>query len=220
MKPWALAMMYVKSTSKDKNNTPNDRLILEENVNVANMKALYRQKSSSQSGSSTNGTLHENGTRRGSTNGKLMSKQLSESSDDLKLVEMVQKTDSDEHWEMIRSSLTRPLCLAELDFTDLTEKDDDELMVKGGSNSGTKGGIPPPLPPPPPPMISSSPSKAVAPPPPPPLPASVCPPPPPPLADKQNAKRNGTGSHVNGDHKYQNKKTVKLFWREVSICSI
>jgi len=98
----------------------------------------------------------------------------------------VEKAEIDIYWRELVDSLDRPLCLGDLDFTDLTTE--DESNVTGSQYNG--GGIPPPPPPsmmngPPPPAILNGPI-----PPPGPVPHS------PPIV--------------------KNKKTVKLFWREVA----
>lgn len=59
------------------------------------------------------------------------------------------KSENELHWEELVNKLKRPLCLCDLDFTDLNS--DDEIDVLGPVN--ISNGVPPPPPPmaPPPP---------------------------------------------------------------------
>ncbi|XP_037940117.1 FH1/FH2 domain-containing protein 3-like isoform X5 [Teleopsis dalmanni] len=107
------------------------------------------------------------------------------------------KSENELHWEELVRNRTRPLNLCDLDFTDLNSDDEKDLLAPRGLG----GGIPPP-----PPPISGVP--------PPMLPANMLHPPPS-LTNSVNSSLNGS---VNGDIGAtikKNKKTVKLFWKEV-----
>ncbi|XP_053676217.1 FH1/FH2 domain-containing protein 3-like [Anopheles nili] len=104
------------------------------------------------------------------------------------------KSENELHWEEIVKNMTRKLSLCDLDFTDLTSDDDKDLMAPRGFG----GAVPPPPPPggmmlingmpPPPNMLRPPPTNLV------PLP----------------------GHMINGNAGIKkNKKTVKLFWKEV-----
>lgn len=98
------------------------------------------------------------------------------------------------HWEELIKNMTRPLTLCDLDFTDLqTEDDKDDFAPRG------KAGCVPPPPPPlmnmPPPMLKQPQSNIIA---------------PPPNIRNMNGLK---GNDANAIKK--NKKTVKLFWKEV-----
>lgn len=131
--------------------------------------------------------------------------------------------------------LNRPLQIKDLDFTDLTEKDDiafETPFMGGGppppppafglpgmtsgpppppppipSMFGGGGGPPIPPPPPPPPMLGI--------PPPPPMFGSGPPPPPPPMLGVKNSSVNSSQMSLNKAHEDENKpKLIKLHWRE------
>lgn len=119
------------------------------------------------------------------------------------------KKESDTIWDQLLAS-PRELRIGDINFTDLTEDDDKDILdtlLMGGC-----GNLPPPPPlpfciprfPPPPPMLGGCPPPPpligiMRPPPPPSLsaPMPVPPPPEPPLFNKK-------------------KKTIRLFWSEVS----
>ncbi|XP_054165043.1 FH1/FH2 domain-containing protein 3-like [Oppia nitens] len=128
-------------------------------------------------------------------------------------------------WDQIVNTLSRPLLINDLDFTDLRDDDDTDILIANSHVSNT-----PPfntnnlLPPPPPPMCST--------PPPPPLPNSgAITPPPPPFATRMgnlssqlfcNQRSQSTPSptpspDLSNNSKLipKNKKTIKLFWKEV-----
>ncbi len=137
------------------------------------------------------------------------------------------KSENELHWESLLATLDRPLQICDLDFTDLVADDDgDPLSVRPLL-------LVPPPPPPPPPFGAvpppPPPSAGPAPPPmpcgliPPPLPfQSAIPPPPPPgrmplppppagffvVPPKSTPSPETAGSR-------KQKKTVKLFWREI-----
>lgn len=70
------------------------------------------------------------------------------------------KSDSELHWEELKKSLTRPLMLCDLDFTDLHTEDDND-----NSTPRVNSSIPPPPPPlkvgPPPPILKPIPPPAM-----------------------------------------------------------
>ena len=123
----------------------------------------------------------------------------------------VKKSENELHWESLLQTLDRPLQICDLDFTDLRPDDDSDPLSVRSAHLG-----PPPPPPlngvPPPPMPGMIP---------PPLPSSGAPPPPPPsrcipapslfFGVKLNHNSNSTEPELCK----KNKKTVKLFWREI-----
>ncbi|XP_055841065.1 FH1/FH2 domain-containing protein 3 isoform X4 [Episyrphus balteatus] len=127
------------------------------------------------------------------------------------------KSENELHWEELVKSMSRPLNLCDMDFTDLNSEDEKDVLAPRGLG----GGIPPPPPPqgvPPPMMIG----QIVCPPPmnmPPPLTNLV---PPPMFSYNQGNYSNSSSlnNSINGDVSgsstvKKNKKTVKLFWKEV-----
>ena len=141
-------------------------------------------------------------------------------------------------WDNTTRLGSRPLQINDLDFSDLKSDDDADIFAPSPMNpphfDGSQGPPPPPpfgLAPPPPPL----PFLGVGPPPPPPLPGCATPPPPPlPLSAPPNSTRSSIGSSFLLSHCLQsrlqdtpsptpsegriiakNKKTVKLFWKEV-----
>ncbi|XP_034482437.1 uncharacterized protein LOC117787915 isoform X2 [Drosophila innubila] len=117
------------------------------------------------------------------------------------------KSENELHWEELVRSMTRPLNLCDLDFTDLHSDDEKDVLAPRGLGVG--------IPPPPPPLAGGM----VMPPPmmPPNLllsygvvPGS--------LTNSVNSSLNGSvnGELANGNNTIKkNKKTVKLFWKEV-----
>lgn len=146
----------------------------------------------------------------------------SHSNDDVKdgliqVPEPPKKSENDIQWELLIKHLNRPLTLCDLDFTDLSPSDDTVLPETRTT------GVPPPPPPPP----SGAPSPPGAPPPPPPPsgvppapgmpPAPPAPPAPPHSAD---GPQNGLDPHSQEllhSKTQKTKKTIKLFWKEVSL---
>ncbi|CAD6208117.1 GSCOCG00012725001-RA-CDS, partial [Cotesia congregata] len=157
--------------------------------------------------------------------------------DSLPKINEVKKSENELHWEELVNQMKRPLRLCDLDFTDLNS--DDEIDVLGPVS--VANGVPPP----PPPMANNSNGIGRAPPPPPPANnAGKFPPPfpngPPPLfgvnlksnrslsanpMDPNSNSNNSTGGVTNNSSGIKthpqtaiakkNKKTVKLFWKEV-----
>ncbi|KRK00955.1 uncharacterized protein LOC6532659 isoform X4 [Drosophila yakuba] len=116
------------------------------------------------------------------------------------------KSENELHWEELVRNMTRPLNLCDLDFTDLRDDDEKDVLAPRSLGAG--------IPPPPPPL-----GGAIAPPPM--MPPSLAPPPMygygGSLTNSVNSL-NGSinGELVNGNNTIKkNKKTVKLFWKEV-----
>uniref|UniRef100_A0A675B2K6 Uncharacterized protein n=1 Tax=Anopheles darlingi TaxID=43151 RepID=A0A675B2K6_ANODA len=119
------------------------------------------------------------------------------------------KSENELHWEEIVKNMTRKLSLCDLDFTDLTSDDDKDLLAPRGFG----GAVPPP--PPPGGMLMAGGM-------PPPMPGMLRPPPPTNLVPLPGGLMNGVGGAGGGanqsngtDTIKKNKKTVKLFWKEV-----
>ncbi|XP_053689825.1 FH1/FH2 domain-containing protein 1-like isoform X1 [Sabethes cyaneus] len=146
-----------------------------------------------------------------SKSNKDISRSPSVDSDIKKLASAEQKKSENElHWEEIVKNMTRKLNLCDLDFTDLTSDDDKDVLAPRGFG----GAVPPP---PPPGGLMQ--------------PVNVMPPPPnmmrPPLTNLVPPSYTHGGSGLanpvgmaNGDTNgmntiVKNKKTVKLFWKEV-----
>ncbi|SPP77368.1 blast:FH1/FH2 domain-containing protein 3 [Drosophila guanche] len=120
------------------------------------------------------------------------------------------KSENELHWEELVRNMTRPLNLCDLDFTDLHDDDEKDVLAPRGLGAG--------IPPPPPPFGSGG---ILPPPMMPPAPSLI----PPPmfgyggsLTNSVNSSLNGSvnGELVNGNNTIKkNKKTVKLFWKEV-----
>lgn len=114
----------------------------------------------------------------------------------------IKKSENELRWEELVAKMNRPLNLCDLDFTDLASDDDADVLVPAFTPNG--------IPPPPPPLLTD-----IGPtPPPPPLTSGRIPPPVPnPPIFGINMQR-----HRPAETKIpikKNKKTVKLFWKEV-----
>ncbi|XP_052861128.1 FH1/FH2 domain-containing protein 3 [Anopheles cruzii] len=116
------------------------------------------------------------------------------------------KSENELHWEEIVKNMSRKLSLCDLDFTDLTSEDDKDLLAP----RGFAGVVPPPPPPggmlkngmpPPPNMILPSPKNLLS------LPGGLIN-----VAgvSQLNTEENSVSTTIK-----KNKKTVKLFWKEV-----
>ncbi|XP_055631021.1 serine-rich adhesin for platelets isoform X3 [Toxorhynchites rutilus septentrionalis] len=144
-----------------------------------------------------------------SKSNKDISRSPSVDNDIKKLASEQKKSENELHWEEIVKNMTRKLNLCDLDFTDLTSDDDKDVLAPRGFG----GAVPPP-----PPPCGMMPPVNVMPPPP---NMMMLPPPtnqmPSPYASggqpNAAAMTNGDMSGVNTIKK--NKKTVKLFWKEV-----
>ncbi|XP_065094672.1 pneumococcal serine-rich repeat protein isoform X3 [Ochlerotatus camptorhynchus] len=136
-----------------------------------------------------------------SKSNKDISRSPSVDSDIKKLGGDQKKSENELHWEEIVKNMTRKLNLCDLDFTDLTSDDDKDVLAPRGF-----GGA---VPPPPPPGGLMPPINVMPPPP------SNLMPPMFPIGGLPNlvGMTNGDLSGTNTIKK--NKKTVKLFWKEV-----
>lgn len=114
----------------------------------------------------------------------------------------LKKSENELRWEELMSNLNRPLNLCDMDFTDLGTDDEADVLTPAAVTNG--------IPPPPPPLMREN---GVAPPPPP-LANRIVPPPvpSPPVfgVNLQRYKQTETKIPIK-----KNKKTVKLFWKEV-----
>ncbi|CAH0547380.1 unnamed protein product [Brassicogethes aeneus] len=110
------------------------------------------------------------------------------------------KSENELRWEELLANLNRPLNLCDMDFTDLASDDENDVLVPAAVLNG--------IPPPPPPLRNLGPA-----PPPPPLGNKIPPPIPPPVFGvslQRPSKLSDTKIPIK-----KNKKTVKLFWKEV-----
>ncbi|XP_021698425.1 serine-rich adhesin for platelets isoform X7 [Aedes aegypti] len=144
-----------------------------------------------------------------SKSNKDISRSPSVDSDIKKLAGEQKKSENELHWEEIVKNMTRKLNLCDLDFTDLTSDDDKDVLAPRGFG----GAVPPP-----PPPGGLMPPMGVMPPP----PNMMMRPPPtnlmPPMFP--NGGLSNPAAMTNGDLSgtntiIKNKKTVKLFWKEV-----
>ncbi|KAK0181729.1 hypothetical protein PV327_003985 [Microctonus hyperodae] len=130
----------------------------------------------------------------------------------------VKKSENELHWEELVNQMKRPLALCDLDFTDLNSDDEINILEPVNISNG--------VPPPPPPMVPSSVNGSARAPPPPPLGGKFPPPlpngPPPPFGVNLKSNRSPPISEFINTIKSppqtspkKNKKTVKLFWKEV-----
>lgn len=112
----------------------------------------------------------------------------------------IKKSENELRWEELVANLNRSLNLCDMDFTDLLSEDEVDVLAPATISNG--------IPPPPPPLLKDMGSA----PPPPPLSNRMAPPsaPNPPLFIQRNSKSSETKIPVK-----KNKKTVKLFWKEV-----
>ncbi|KAF7265989.1 hypothetical protein GWI33_020723 [Rhynchophorus ferrugineus] len=106
------------------------------------------------------------------------------------------KSENELRWEELVTNLNRSLNLCDMDFTDLVTDDETDVLAPATPMNG----IPPP---PPPPLANRIPG---APPPVPTAPLFA------PLMSRTSNNKNGGDSKISTK---KNKKTVKLFWKEV-----
>ncbi|KAJ8934915.1 hypothetical protein NQ314_013105 [Rhamnusium bicolor] len=104
-------------------------------------------------------------------------------------------------WEELATNLNRSLNLCDMDFTDLASEDEVDILAPAAVTNG--------IPPPPPPLRDMGGA-----PPPPPLANRMAPPAPCPPIFGVNLQRSNRASETKIPIK-KNKKTVKLFWKEV-----
>lgn len=111
------------------------------------------------------------------------------------------KSENELRWEELVSNLNRSLNLCDMDFTDLGSDDEVDILAPVAVTNG--------IPPPPPPLMKEN---GVAPPPPPLASRGPPPVPNPPVfgISLQKSKLSETKIPIK-----KNKKTVKLFWKEV-----
>ncbi|XP_062543478.1 FH1/FH2 domain-containing protein 3 isoform X2 [Armigeres subalbatus] len=142
-----------------------------------------------------------------SKSNKDISRSPSVDSDIKKLGGEQKKSENELHWEEIVKNMTRKLNLCDLDFTDLTSDDDKDVLAPRGFG----GAVPPPPPPggllPPMGVMPPPPNMMMRPP-----PTNLMPP------MFPNGGLPNPAAMTNGDVSgmiVKNKKTVKLFWKEV-----
>lgn len=216
--PWILSMMYNNNSNDDQNQkniddaNENDRKILLQLKRENTVKDLT-QKLANQTG--LHSPSEENKINRIGDMSGLISKAKeglakskskadvlkSPTSENVPKAE-IKKSENELRWEELVNSLNRPLNLCDLDFTDLMSDDETDILAPVATTNG--------IPPPPPPLISDM----MAPPPPPlnnRIPSLV---PSPPVfgLNLNSAKCKQSESKIPIK---KNKKTVKLFWKEV-----
>lgn len=220
--PWILSMMYNKSAedeneaniSDNENTNENERKMLLQLKRENTVKDLT-QKLANQN------ILHspseENKVNRIGDMSGLISKAKeglakskskadvlkSPTGDNIPKVVEVKKSENELRWEELVASLDRPLNLCDMDFTDLASEDEVDVLAPTAVTNG--------IPPPPPPLMKEN---GVAPPPPP-LANRIIPPPvPTPPMFMANSQKFNKPAETKIPIK-KNKKTVKLFWKEV-----
>lgn len=118
----------------------------------------------------------------------------------------VKKSENELRWEELVANLDRPLNLCDMDFTDLGSDDEADVLTPAAVFNG--------IPPPPPPL------KENGAPPPPPLSNRGPPPVPPPVFGVTLPRMSKSETKIPIK---KNKKTVKLFWKEVRddpVCTV
>lgn len=221
-KPWVLQMMYGKPT--DDNDENNDDNADNTNENDRKMLILKRentvkdltQKLASQNilhSPSDEGKINRIGDMSGliskAKEGLAKSKSKADvlkspTSENVPKVIEVKKSENELRWEELVHAMSRPLNLCDMDFTDLQSEDEADILAPIATSNG--------IPPPPPPLCRDS---APPPPPiqqrnPPPFPTN------PPMfgLNMQKTQRLCQEAPKSNTIK-KNKKTVKLFWKEV-----
>ncbi|RWS14572.1 FH1/FH2 domain-containing protein 3-like isoform X3, partial [Dinothrombium tinctorium] len=218
-KSWMLSMMYGKSQEQEQTNFSELHPTIN---NVSRSKSPTSPKMWTPISNSTSvSPSHEviSGSSIGVKN--IQEKILKSPSHETKYQSSVKTTSSSKdlkspqeylQWEQLMNTLSRPLLINDLDFTDLKSDDDNDIFqVSLDTRDGSS-----PLPPPPPPPGGFAP-------PPPPMPVVDSPPPPPfsliPRTGFQsplvNNRSESTPSPTPSEKIVKNKKTVKLFWKEV-----
>ncbi|KAF5302687.1 hypothetical protein FQA39_LY10183 [Lamprigera yunnana] len=212
--PWILSMMYGNKSIDDENQeniedaNDNDRKILLKRENT--VKDLT-QKLSNQT--SINNNFEENKINRIGDMTGLISKAKeglakskskidilkSPTAENLPKIE-AKKSENELRWEELAKLLNRPLHLCDIDFTDLHSDDEIDILAPVAASNG--------IPPPPPPLMGG-----------------ILAPPPPPLNNTKSTVPNPPVFGVNLQRICKpiesklpikkNKKTVKLFWKEV-----
>lgn len=220
--PWILSMMYNKSTEDQNEQNISDS----ENANENERKMLLQLKRENTVKDLTQKLANQNILHSPSEENKVnrigdMSGLISKAKEGLakskskadvlksptgdnipKVVE-VKKSENELRWEELIASLNRPLNLCDMDFTDLASEDEVDVLAPTAVTNG--------IPPPPPPLMKEN---GVAPPPPP-LSNRIIPPPvPTPPMFMANTPKYNKPAETKIPIK-KNKKTVKLFWKEV-----
>lgn len=226
-KPWVLQMMYGKPVDDSEEKNDEDA----ENTNENERKMLIQlkrentvkditQKLANQniihSPSDENNKINRIGDMSGliskAKEGLAKSKSKADilkspTSENLPKITEVKKSENELRWEELIHAMSRPLNLCDLDFTDLQSDDEVDILAP----AATTNGIPPPPPPlrndlaPPPPPINNRNN-------PPPIPTASC------FGINlqrpqrlcQEQAKNSASNTIK-----KNKKTVKLFWKEV-----
>lgn len=227
-KPWVLQMMYGKAVDDSEEKNDEDA----ENTNENERKMLIQlkrentvkditQKLANQniihSPSDENNKINRIGDMSGliskAKEGLAKSKSKADilkspTSENLPKVTEVKKSENELRWEELIHSMSRPLNLCDLDFTDLQSDDEVDILAPAATTNG--------IPPPPPPLRND-----LAPPPPPINNRNNPPPPIPPTScfgiNLQRPQRlcQEPAKNTASNTIKKNKKTVKLFWKEV-----
>lgn len=215
--PWILSMKYQKSTNDQNDNNIDD--VENSNENERNLIMQLKEntvKDLTQKLTNQTNILHspsdENKINRIGDMSGLISKAKeglaksksqanvlkSPTGDNIPKVIEVKKSENELRWEELVANMNRPLNLCDMDFTDLTNDDDTDILTPIIQSNG--------IPPPPPPLLNDT---GITPPPPP----SKIPPSPPVFGvNLQNNNKKITETKIPIK---KNKKTVKLFWKEV-----
>ncbi|XP_031330024.1 FH1/FH2 domain-containing protein 3 isoform X1 [Photinus pyralis] len=211
--PWILSMMYSNKNNEEENQENDDanenerKMILQ--LKRENTVKDLTQKLANQT--IINNNFDENKINRIGDMSGLISKAKeglakskskidvlkSPTAESLPKIE-VKKSENELRWEELANLLNRPLHLCDMDFTDLHTDDEVDVLAPAAASNG--------VPPPPPPLIGTM----LAPPPLPPN-RSTPPVPSPPVFGVQRIAKPADNKQTIK----KNKKTVKLFWKEV-----
>lgn len=221
--PWILSMMYQKNDQNDNNvddientNESERNLIiqLKENTVKDLTQKLTNQNILHSPSSDDNNKINRIGdmsgliskAKEGLAKSKSQANVLkSPTGDNIPKVIEVKKSENELRWEELVANMNRPLNLCDMDFTDLASDDDTDILTPIIQSNG--------IPPPPPPLLTDN---GITPPPPPLSSSGKIPsiiPPSPPVFGV-NLQRNNKLTETKIPIK-KNKKTVKLFWKEV-----
>lgn len=216
--PWILSMMYQKTNNNDQNENNNCDDIENTNENERN---LIMQLKENTVKDLTQKLTNQNILHSPSEESKInrigdMSGLISKAKEGLaksksqanvlksptgenipKIIE-VKKSENELRWEELVANMNRTLNLCDMDFTDLASDDDADILAPIITSNG--------VPPPPPPLLNDSGPT----PPPPPLNSCKVPPSPPVFGVQKSKIATETKIPMK-----KNKKTVKLFWKEV-----
>lgn len=224
--PWILSMMYGKTVDDE-----NEENVNSENGNDSDRKMLLQLKRENTVKDLTQKLANQNilqspseekVNRVGDMSGLILKAKegLAKSKSKADIIKSpttesmpkieVKKSENELRWEELKANLDRSLNLCDMDFTDLVTDDETDILAPMTAVSG--------VPPPPPPLVKDS---GCGPPPPPPA-GRIAPPPAPnlPVFAATFPRNRATETKIPIK---KNKKTVKLFWKEVRddpICSI